>query len=480
MISLIKPSLFFLFLNFLFFSLSAQSNFNYGVASGDATDSSVVIWSHYFSTQDTLQIQYQVALNQDFNQVLSQGYFYTNLERDHTIKVDVNNLPAGKQLFYRFIFQNDTSEIGISYTTPKENISNYQIGVVSCANFEAGYFNGYEVLANIDNLKLVIHLGDYIYEYGSKEYGYNKTSKRIFSPQNELITLTDYRSRYKQYRTDASLKKLHQKVPFYCLWDDHEFADDAHSEGADNHNMFEGNWQSRKAAAMKAYFEWMPVRENAANNISRAIKIGNLANILLVDTRMGGREPGKKMLGNEQNIWLTNSLLNSNCKWNIMAQQVMMSPLKLGKIKMNADQWDGFENDRVALLKFIQEQQIQNFVVLSGDFHSSWASELKYKNETVGREIVSPGITSGAFEFPFLKSIIYATNPHIKYTNLKNQGFVSILLSQEFLKVDFNFLQTIDYFSDKVFETKSFYLLNGKQSFDKGLNKPLELVLKQD
>lgn len=467
---------------FQFPSLAQTSSFQYGVASGDATSHFVVLWTHVSNVfTDSAMVLCQVANDSVFKDIILSNNLFALKQKGFTAKIDIGPLKAEGQYFYRFIAQSDTSIVGVTYTLPEKLTTNFKIGFASCANYEAGYFNAYEALSAMPNLKALVHLGDYIYEYASGEYAYNKKSNRHFEPKHELVSLHDYRTRYQQYRKDSSLAKLHQKVPFYCIWDDHEFADDAHSEGAENHNIqTEGTWEDRSDAAKQAYFEWMPIRENEAGSIYRKLNIGKLVSLFFLDTRMDSRELGGQMMSKTQQNWYHNALKQDSSIWKITIQQVMMAPLSLFGIPMNPDQWDGFGKSRNELLNFIKNENIQNYVVLSGDFHSSWASELKLENEILGREIVCPGITSPALNIPFVKHIIPLANPHIKFTDLKNRGFVTLDITPVYISSNWHFLETVDKPSAKIKSVNTLFLPVNQLVFNSQLPIESTVVLDQD
>jgi alkaline phosphatase D len=453
----INANLFFCF----HIGLSApQCTFQYGVASGDATSNQVILWTHITtSTTDTIMVSCEVATDSLFTQVVFNQLYYTHQHKDFTVKIDAALPIPDKKYFYRFIYKQDTSAVGITYTLPLQLTTSYKIGFASCAHYEAGYFNAYNALSKINGLRAVVHLGDYIYEYASGEYAHNKKIHQRFEPLHELLTLQDYRQRYKQYRRDTLLQHLHHKVPFYCIWDDHEFADDAHQIGAENHtDATEGAWSTRSDAAKQAYFEWMPIRENEFGNIYRQLKIGNLVSLLFLDTRMDDRVKGGKMMSSTQQEWYYNALKSDEAIWKITVQQVMMAPLNLLGYALNNDQWDGFNNERDQLFRFVKDENIRNFVVLSGDFHSSWASELRYHQEVIGREIVCPGITAPGLNFTFLKHLISFTNPHVKFVDLVNNGFVTLDITHQYIKAQWHFLETVDAVSSQIKRVNTFYL----------------------
>jgi alkaline phosphatase D len=286
--------------------------FDYGVASGDPEADGVILWTRVTPSDNVSEVAvtWEIATkdnatDETMSNVVASGTFTTNAARDYTVKVDADNLNADTQYTYRFTVGDTNSVVGHTRTLPAANASVEQLrfAVFSCANYPKGYFNPYDDAAKQSDLNAVIHLGDYFYEYGPDGYpslvgrGDNNTDPLLFSPANELLTLADYRTRHGQYKQDADLQELHRKVPFITVWDDHETANDAWRDGAENHDeTTEGSWTDRKAVALQAYHEWMPIRTYAANGIEdreriyRSFDFGDLASLVMLDTRIAGRD----------------------------------------------------------------------------------------------------------------------------------------------------------------------------------------------
>ncbi|MBP6386169.1 MAG: alkaline phosphatase D family protein [Pseudarcicella sp.] len=334
------------------------NNFLHGVASFDPTSNQVIIWTRYATTQAEVSITWQVAYNADFKTIIRSGEVVTDKSRDYTVAIELQNLEPNKKLYYRFLNNIDKSMsvTGETITLPT-NAEAIKLAVCSCSNFQAGLFNVYDAMAKSE-ADIVVHLGDYIYEYAANEYGTNKFTNslnRKHIPEKEITTLIDYRDRYKQYRTDKHLQLLHQKKPFICVWDDHEIANDTFKEGAENHQTNEGLFETRKANAIKAYSEYLPVRTADKNLIYRNFNIGNLINLIMLDTRVIGRDkqleygtyinskgefdqtkflqewlnPNRTMLGNTQKNWLLSQVASSNAKWQVLGQQVLMGKMMI-------------------------------------------------------------------------------------------------------------------------------------------------------
>lgn len=331
-------------------------NFNEGVASFDPTNTQVIIWTRYTSNKPSVSLIWQLSKDANFNNILRTSKVATDASRDYTVAIEIKDLDSGQKLYYRFINVEDkaVSQTGetVTFSNSPEKVT---MAVTSCANFAYGYFNVYEEILKSDS-EVVIHLGDYIYEYGENTYGAFRTP----NPKGEIISLEDYRMRYKQYRSDEQLKELHRAKPFICVWDDHEVSNDAYKNGAQNHQDNEGSYELRKQNALKAYSEYLPNTTNIVNAsiIYRNLKIGNLIDLIMLDTRIIGRDkqleyadyydtagnfdstafqqawldPNRTLLGETQRSWLENQLATSSSKWQIIGQQVLM-----GKMLMPAE-----------------------------------------------------------------------------------------------------------------------------------------------
>ncbi|AWB00697.1 alkaline phosphatase [Vibrio harveyi] len=336
-------------------------SFEYGVASGDPTQTQVIIWTRVTTAASYVDVTWQVSRSEDFSTVEQSGTFTTDTSRDFTVKVDVQNLNPSTQYYYRFMVGETTSIVGMTQTLPEGSVDKASMAVVSCANYPAGYFNVYkEILKQhqTESFDVVLHLGDYIYEYGAGGYASEDASRlgREPSKGTECITLDDYRKRYAQYRQDQDLQALHAALPMIAVWDDHELANDAWKNGAENHQDNEGSFVDRRAAAAAAWTEWLPVRENTFSNmlIYRQFSFGDLINLMMLDTRLVGRDQpldyfslnaptmdaigglvaqsrsaDRELLGTEQLAWLMNAFNSQDAKWNVLGQQVLMSRMEL-------------------------------------------------------------------------------------------------------------------------------------------------------
>ncbi|TOB63551.1 alkaline phosphatase D family protein [Vibrio parahaemolyticus] len=347
---------------------SVAVSFEHGVASGDPTQTQVIIWTRVTTAASYVDVSWQVASDMEFSNVVQSGVFTTDTGRDFTVKVDVQNLNANSQYYYRFMVGEMMSEVGQTQTLPEDGVEKASMAVVSCANYPAGYFHVYREILNQHEqspFDVVLHLGDYIYEYGAGGYASEDAVAlgREPSKGTECITLDDYRKRYAQYRQDADLQALHAKLPMIAVWDDHELANDTWKNGAENHQDDEGSFIDRRAAAAAAWTEWLPVRENTFSNmlIYRQFSFGNLVNLMMLDTRLVGRDKpldyfslsaptmeaigglvaqsrsaDRELLGTEQLAWLMNEFNTHDAKWNVLGQQVLMSRMELPSSVMTA------------------------------------------------------------------------------------------------------------------------------------------------
>ena len=337
------------------------ARFQHGVASGDPLINRVIIWTRATPNYPGLVlVQWEVAKDDRFRHPVAHGKTFTDDTVDYTVKVDVEGLHPGRRYYYRFCCNGIYSPVGETRTLPAGFVHEVSLAVFSCSNYPAGYFNVYrEAAKRAHELDFVLHLGDYIYEYDKDGYASADAEMlgRVVDPVNELFTLSDYRKRYAQYRSDADLQSAHEKLPFITVWDDHEVANDAWLNGAENHNPGEGDFAVRKAMALQTYYEWMPIREVEIGNkerIFRSFDFGDLLSLHMLDTRLAGRDeqlnyadyvtpggfnaaqftadlidPNRSLLGAEQLAWLTSSLQSSDATWQVLGQQVLMGALML-------------------------------------------------------------------------------------------------------------------------------------------------------
>lgn len=489
--------------------------FYHGVASGDPTAGSLVLWTRITpdASPSVITGTYFVATDTAFINLVATGAFTAASSQDYTVKVELNGLAAGTTYYYYFQALGANSLIGRAKTCPEgAAVSSLKFAVVSCANYEAGFFNAYGAVAERNDLDAVIHLGDYIYEYKSGAYG---SPVRANEPPNEIITLADYRTRYSLYRLDADLIRLHQQHTFINVWDDHESANGAHVAGADNHQPDEGPWETRKAISKQVYFEWMPIRDNASNTVYRKLSYGSLCDLFMLDTRLEGREPTpphfdtpdnppRHIISDMQYNWLISSLQQSEARWKVLGNQVLFSTYNVGfmagpagllsitAIRTAEDQfaghWESFPTQRNGLIDSLQQLNIDNVVIISGDSHSSWSFDVTkaavlypftpnhlpkpnpYNAATGAGYDPATGAGSWAVEFatPSVSSTNYDEtagnlvagqveaamnqpttifnvnyNPHLKYVDLDRHGYVLLDLTSTKAQADYYYVPTV-------------------------------------
>lgn len=462
--------------------------FYHGVASGDPTSSNVIIWTRV--TPDSselgqmLVVNWKVATDTGMTNIVQSGAVLTDSIIDFTVKVDVGSLSPNTFYYYEFQKGNYYSPRGRTKTNPVGNsVDSLRFAIVSCANFEAGYFNVYASLLQRSDFDAVICLGDYIYEYNTGGYSPNPAVNRQWSPANEIVTLGDYRMRYSSYHLDEDLQRLHQQFPFINVYDDHEITNDAWMNGAENHQpATEGLYSVRKLMAQQAYFEWLPIRQTSVSNpyqIYRTIKYGDLVEFMMLDTRIEGRDEqdgtsganvtsnSRQLLGTTQYSWLTNNLSTTTSKWKVLGQQVMMAPLKVFGIAVNGDQWDGYPAERTRVYNHILNNNISNMVVITGDIHSSWANDLptaSYNGSTgggsAGVEFVAPSVTSPGLNLPLGAGAIQLANSHIKYCDLSSHGYIIMDVNNNRTQSDWFNIATIDNQSTSFSYARSHYVNN--------------------
>ena len=455
---------------------AGTGTFEHGVASGDPLADRVILWTRVTpTTPGPVAVNYVVATDTSLANVVAQASITTDAALDYTVKVHVGSLQPSTTYYYRFVTSQGRSPIGRTRTLPAAQATHLRMAVVSCSSLAHGYFNAYRRIAERADLDLVVHLGDYIYEYASGEFG----DLRAYEPAGEAVTLADYRARHAQYKREADLQEMHRQHPMIAIWDDHEVANNAYIDGAQNHSeMTEGAWPARVAAALQAYYEWMPVRVVDAGNLrkaNRSFAFGDLVDLLMLEERLVARsaplrdnatasgvfeqtgpfaDPSRQMLGAEQEDWLATSLRASRAKWKVIGQGVMFAQLKAwpednadgGGRFLNADQWDGYQPARDRVYAVLEGNAstppVGNVVVLSGDMHSSWAADLTRdpNNSDVasGGYDADSGAGSRAVEFVctsvtspsiidtggLAESALRLVNPHFKYIDLTRRGYL--------------------------------------------------------
>ncbi|MGW5848564.1 alkaline phosphatase D family protein [Streptomyces sp. NPDC055254] len=509
---------------------TAAPAFLHGVASGDPLPDGVLLWTRVTPTADALpgsgagpalQVTWEVAGDKAFSRIVATGAVTASAATDHTVKVDVRGLSPQTPYWYRFTAGATVSPVGRTRTTPAHEAATpgVRFGVVSCANWESGYFSAYRHLAARTDLDAVLHLGDYIYEYQTGGYPEAKYTVRRHEPAHEIVSLADYRTRHGTYKTDADLQALHAAHPVIAIWDDHEFADDTWSGGADNHTpASEGDWAARAAAAKQAYFEWMPVRASIAGTVYRRLRFGTLADLHLLDLRSfrsqqvkagsgSVDDPERTLTGRAQLDWLKSGLAGSNATWKLVGTSVMISPVAFGSlpahlmkplakllglpeggIAVNVDQWDGYTDDRKELLGHLKDRGIKNTVFLTGDIHMAWANEVPVNmatypgSGTAATEFVVTSVSSDNLDDILhvpadtaslvAETAVKSANWHVKWLDMDAHGYGVLDVTAERSQMDYYVV------SDKARQdataawARSYRTLNGTQKVERA-NQPV-------
>ena len=450
--------------------------FAHGVASGDPLIDRVIIWTRITPTtpDEVPVVEWQMATDERMRTVIQRGVTSTNPGYDYTVKVDVARLEPGATYYYQFSYKGTLSPVGRTKTLPLGAINRVRMAVTSCSNYPYGFFNAYRLIAQRTDLDAVLHLGDYIYEYGNRTYGDGTAIGRVPTPDKDIVTLSDYRQRYAQYRLDPDLQEAHRLNPWIIVWDDHESANNSWVGGAENHNpQTQGDWSTRRAVAALAWQEWQPVRDNPWLDMSiyRNFRFGDMLDLTMLDTRLEARDqqvlessplvnsPNRTIIGAQQEEWLFRQWTKSvarGARWRVLGQQVMMSQvLNTDGTPFNADQWDGYTASRNRILQFLGQANVNNVVVLSGDIHSSWANEVSVNPFAVGTalarrqavEFVGPGVTSPGIDdeaqATALAGGLRATHPHIQYVNLFRRGYYVLDVNRDRAQAEWYHVRTI-------------------------------------
>lgn len=443
-----------------------ENRFPFGVASGDPRPDRVLLWTKFVPNElgDTVRLQWEIATDTLLMNVVAQGVVATDSSSAFTAMAEPSELAPGTTYFYRFrsVDREAESPIGRTRTAP-EDPSSLRFAVVSCAEYNDRFYNGYALIAQRNDLDAVIHLGDYIYEgRGSGE------GERKHIPERTIVSLRDYRSRYAQYRLDQDLAELHRLHPVIAIWDDHEFANDSYREGARQHRKDQGDWETRKAIAKKVWFEWLPTMTYREETIVRSFNYGELADLFMIDGRLQRDEPiddyaapelfagDRTKLGADQTAELTTWLRESKARWRVIGNNVMFAPVDLGRFakerRRNTDAWDGFPANRAQIFDALRTHQVQNVVVVTGDIHMAWALELvenpydrkhyrkRKGGEVYGAEFVAQSVSSkniDEYVHPIFARLANKymrsrrRNPHLRYVNTNHHGYMLLELNKE-------------------------------------------------
>lgn len=450
--------------------------FKLGVASGDPTPDGVVLWTRLAPRpleggglpDSPIDVGWQVAEDEAMTRIVRSGTQTAVPQWGHSVHVEVDGLAPDRWYFYQFKAGTELSQVGRTRTAPALDaaLETLRFSFVSCQHWESGFYTGYEHMLN-ENLDLVIHLGDYIYEGPGKE---SKVRSHVGAKLDSLIS---YRHRHAQYKTDPALHAMHAAAPWLVTWDDHEFENNYANAVSERAGILPADFLAQRARAYQAYYEHMPLRRSALPSgpdmrLYRACRFGRLAEFFVLDTRQyrddqpcgdGLQAPceavfdeNRSMLGAAQRDWLFRGLKQSQSQWNVLAQQVLMAKigrvLDSGEMGYGMDVWNGYEADRRRVLNFLHEQRIANPVVITGDIHSHWANEVLLEPEqpesaVAAPEFVCSGISStgdgkGGEDYPEL----YGAFPNVKFHN-RQSGYVTCEVTPAAWTADFRTLEYV-------------------------------------
>lgn len=484
--------------------------FYHGVASGDPLSDRVIIWTRVTPdtpNDTTLEVAWEVATDTGMTNVVQSGTFTTDASRDYTVKVDVDGLNSNTTYYYEFEALGQKSLRGRTKTAPTSAEADHlRFVVISCSNYEAGYFSAYGRIADRNDIDAVLHLGDYIYEYPANVYGDTSLQDRRHDTV-ETVSTDEYRARYSQYRLDPDLRRAHQQHPFVNVWDDHESANDAWAGGAENHtDSTEGDWNQRLARARQVYYEWIPIREQPNDRIYRKLAYGDLADLIMIDTRIAGRDsqildvtnpllyaPNRTLLGSEQKSWFFDQLSNSTAKWKVIGNQVMFAQFNVGWFSLVdtsstaeeyestfLDIWDGYPAERLEIINYLRDNSLDNVVIVTGDFHSTFAFDIadtvtndalfyapvdNYDPATgdgsVAVEFMTPSISAANFDEnldPATSALVELQinnpfappappnnpNPHMKNADLDRHGYFLLDLREDSAQANWYYVDALN------------------------------------
>lgn len=474
--------------------------FSLGVASGDPLPDGFVLWTRLAPEplhgggmpDENVEVTWQVATDQSMKNVVARGSEIATPKFAHSVHVEVSGLEPGRPYWYRFKAASEVSPIGRTRTAPAidSNPERLRFAFASCQHYESGFFNGYYHMAG-DDLDLVVHLGDYIYE-GSAVSGAVRKHVGL-----EIQSLDDYRNRHAQYKTDTDLQAAHAAFPWLVTWDDHEFDNNCAGDISEQTHVEPAEFLLRRANAYQAYYEHMPLRVSSIPNgplmqIYRGCSWGRLADFSVLDTRQyrsdqpcedgnkeqceGALSDKQTMLGQEQEAWLNERLASSPATWNILAQQVMMARAdrKAGEeVAYSMDQWPGYEVPRRRLMQFLHDQKISNPIVLTGDIHTNWANELKVdfddaNSPTVANEFVGTSMSSGgdgSEKRPGSDEIL-SENPFVKFYN-SERGYVRCEVTRDQWQSDYQVLPYVSRKGAPLITRASFVVEQGKPGMER-------------
>ncbi|MGX1130266.1 alkaline phosphatase D [Streptomyces glaucescens] len=456
-----------------------EDPFTLGVASGDPLPGSVLLWTRLAPAPyqpdgglpaERVTVHWELAHDERFRRIVRRGTAPAHPEFHHTVHVEVSHLDPGRAYYYRFRVGRWISETGRTRTAPdpREQAGALRLAAVSCQAYHDGYFTAYGHLAQ-DDVDVVFHLGDYLYEYAVNSVGGNRNYTDRVLPalfNRETVTLEDYRLRYALYKTDPDLRAAHAAHPFVVTWDDHE-TENNYADDTPENNVPPEEFLLRRASAYRAYWENQPLRrpqlpEGPDMQLYRRLHWGRLAQFDVLDTRQyrsnqaygdGSDVPGpevddptRTMTGETQERWLLDGWQRSRALWNVVPQQVTFSQRKFDLTepsRVSMDAWDGYRASRRRVLDGAKAAGIENLMVLTGDVHVGYAFDIKDDfddpaSRTLGTEIVATSVASGrdGSDKPANWDTYMTANPHLKFYNGR-RGYVAVTLGREQARADF-------------------------------------------
>jgi alkaline phosphatase D len=476
----------------------ADNPFTLGVASGEPTDSGVVLWTRLAPRPldpdgglpaEAIEVTWEMAADEGMREIVRSGSAVASPQLGHSVHVEAEGLKPDRWYWYRFRAGDAESPIGRTRTVPPidSKPERLRFAFASCSHWEQGYFTAYEHMAK-EELDLAFHLGDYIYEYGGRD---NLVRKHA-GPK--LRSLGDYRVRHAQYKTDPNLQAAHARCPWVVTWDDHEFENNYANDISENTGSDPADFLEQRANAYQAYYEMMPLRPQSLPSgphlkLYRTFPFGRLATFQVLDTRQyrtdqpnddrvaelneAALSPKNTLLGTEQANWLKSALLRSTGTWNVLAQQVMMGMVGRSRpqgtpLKYSMDQWPGYAAERMGLVQYIADRRVPNPVVLTGDIHSNWVNDLRVddrKPETpvVAAEFVGTSVTSGGNGSAEVEGLagLLATNPGVKFHN-RQRGYVSCTVTPKSWTSDYLIVEDVKNPGGPVKTLKSFVVEAGR------------------
>ena len=452
------------------------------MASADPRPDAVMLWTRVTPGGGSpVAVEWRVSSRPDLSATVVEDRVETGPDSDFTVSIDAGGLAPATTYWYGFRCGGAESPVGRTRTAPLGPAHRLRVGVACCAHWGAGYFNAYGRLADRD-LDLVVHLGDYIYEDETR----SGRGPRPHHPRGRMTTLAGYRARHAQYKTDPDLQRLHALHPLVAVWDDHEIAGNCWTEGAARHDpATDGDWQARRAAAVRAYREWVPHRlpdPADPDRLWRSLSWGDLARVVLLDTRLSGRDRpaaglhpvvgvhrrDRSLLGEAQRGWVADELAGGEERWRLVTSQVMVAPLHVlrlpralgplgrplgavgGGVGLNPGQWDGYPAERERLLRAMAPAT-GGLVVLSGDLHSSWAAEVPGGTDGAGDPVAvefgAPAVSAPTFARAIaprlpgavaaLRKVLRSQNPHVRWCDLEAHGYFTLDVTPERVQADF-------------------------------------------